>query len=90
MGALHLTFLEFPRVQYFRGFTPDDSNRVKELNYSLTEGNVSGIESIVGQPYRFRWTLELSGVPYPDGIPFPCPPPLVYYGHREETEPSPT
>jgi type II secretion system (T2SS) protein E len=67
-GLLRLTYLESPPYQHFQGFTPDADNQVKEVSYSLTEGDVTGIESIVGWPYKYRWTLELTAAPWPDTV----------------------
>lgn len=83
-GVLDLTYLESPPVQLYRGFTPDDANRAKQLTYTLTEGAVEGIESIVARPFRYLWTLELSGSPYPEGLKFPYSIPQVFHGHFSE------
>lgn len=83
-GILDLTYLESPPYQFFRGFVPDDRNRRKELGYTLTEGEVEGIESIVARPFKFLWTLELSASPYPEGLQFPYSVPQVFYGHYRE------
>jgi hypothetical protein len=87
-GRLRLTYLDSPPYQLFKGFTPDDSNRIKELASVLTEGEVSGVESIVVQPYRFLWTLELSDSPWPAGLALPHTIPRVFYGHRQPTRPA--
>jgi hypothetical protein len=86
-GRLRLTYLDSPPYQLFKGFTPE-SNRLKELDYALTEGEVSGVESIVAQPYRFLWTLELSDSPWPVGLELPHKIPRVFHGHRQPTRPS--
>jgi hypothetical protein len=83
-GRLRLTYLESPPYQRFRGYTPRDETRVRELNFVLTAGEVSGVESIVGQPYRFRWTLELAEPPWPPDLQLPYEVPRVFFGHREE------
>jgi hypothetical protein len=80
-GTLELTYLESPPYQYFKGFLPDHGNRGKELGYTLTEGEVEGIVSIVALPFKYAWTLELSASPYPDGLHFPYSVPLVFHGH---------
>jgi hypothetical protein len=61
-GVLRLTYLSSP------GFEPIPGDRGRELGYTLTEGQVSGIESIVGFPYRYLWTLELSECPWPRSV----------------------
>jgi hypothetical protein len=83
-GQLRLTYLESPPYQRFRGFTPRDDTRERELGYVLTAGEVAGVEFIVGLPYRFRWTLELSEPPWPPVLPLPHEVPRVFYGYREQ------
>ena len=85
-GVLNLTYLESPPHQFFKGFIPDDSNLSKELGYTLIEGEVEGVESIVARPFKFLWTLKLSTSPYPDGLQFPYSVPQVFYGHYRETQ----
>jgi len=82
-GRIRLTYLESPPFQRFRGYTPPDDQRVRELDYALTAGEVSGVESIVGRPYRFGWVLELSEPPWPPELSLPYEVPRVFYGHRE-------
>jgi hypothetical protein len=80
-GVLTLTYLESPPYQHFKGFSPDDGDRAKELDYTLTEGEVEGIESVVARTFTYLWTLELSGSPYPEGLQYPHDVPRVFYGH---------
>ncbi len=86
-GRLRLTYLESPPYQQFRGYTPPDDNHVRELGFVLTAGEVAGVESVVAQPYRFRWTLELSEPPWPSALKLPYEVPRVFYGHREAGKP---
>src|SRR5262245_19747686 len=37
-GRLRLTYLESPPYQLFRGYTPLDDHRVRELGFQLTAG----------------------------------------------------
>jgi hypothetical protein len=83
-GRLRLTYLQSPPYQRFGGYTPPDDRRVRELDFVLTAGEVSGVEGIVAQPYRFRWTLELSEPPWPPELQLPYEVPRVFFGHREE------
>jgi hypothetical protein len=83
-GQLRLTYLESPPLLRFRGYTPQDDNRVRELGFKLTAGEVTGVESIVGRPYRFRWTLELSETPWPLDLQLPYEVPRVFFGHEEQ------
>ena len=69
-----------PRYSRF----PSDDQRARDLGYTLTAGEVSGVESIVAQPYRFGWTLELSEPPWPAPLQLPYEVPRVFYGHREQ------
>jgi hypothetical protein len=88
-GILHLSYSESPPYQRFQGFLPDDNNREKELDFTLTEGDVEGIESVIARPFKYRWTLELSASPYPEGLRFPYSIPRVFYGHyRGPQEPT--
>ncbi len=83
-GVLELDYLESPAYQRFKGFVPDESNRHKELGYRLIEGEVEGVENIIARRFRYLWTLELSGSPYPEGLVFPYRVPTVYRGHYRE------
>ncbi|HQR41877.1 MAG TPA: hypothetical protein PLX97_04315 [Gemmatales bacterium] len=83
-GRLRLTYLESAAYQLSRGYTPPDDNRVRELGFILTAGEVSGVENVVGLPYRFGWTLELSESPWPSELQLPYEVPRVFYGHREQ------
>lgn len=80
-GVLELTYLESPPYQHFKGFAPEDGNRTKELGYTLTEGEVEGIQSVIARPFKYLWTLELSGSPYPEGLQFPYDAPRIFHGH---------
>jgi hypothetical protein len=83
-GRLRLTYRDSPAYQRFRGYTPPDGQRVRELDFVLTAGEVSGMESIVARPYRFRWTLELSEPPWPPELQLPHEVPRMFYGHRDQ------
>jgi hypothetical protein len=82
-GRLRLTYLETPGEAYVPGFKPDILNQVVELGYRLCEGEVSGIDNLIGSPYKFLWTLELSDPPWPTRLRFPYEVPRVFYGHRQ-------
>lgn len=83
-GRLRLTYLESPGYQRFQGFSSAEDSRVRELRYSLTEGDVTGTESIIAQPYKFLWTLELSEAPWPSILQLPYEVPRVFYGYRQQ------
>jgi hypothetical protein len=61
---------------------------VKSVNYTLREGDVEGIQSVVAQPYRYQWAVEFSDSVYPDGLELPYGVPLVFQGHSTTTKPS--
>jgi hypothetical protein len=82
-GRLRLTYLESPPHQRFQGYTPPGDKCERELDFVLTAGEVSGVENVIAQPYRFGWTLELSEPPWPPELPLPHELPRVFYGHRE-------
>jgi hypothetical protein len=88
-GRLSLTYLESPGHShlFFKGFTPDPHQNVRDLSYKLTEGVVSGGEDIVAMPFQFRWTLELSEPPWPSSLKLPYEAPRVFYGHRQSDKP---
>jgi hypothetical protein len=88
-GRLSLTYLESPGHShlFFKGFTPDPHQNVRDLSYKLTEGVVSGVEDIVAMPFQFRWTLELSEPPWPSSLKLPYEAPRVFYGHRQSDKP---
>ena len=62
-GRLRLTYSAPARGRLAGVFVLSDGNRVKELNYTITEGRVAGVEDIVPNPYEFDRTLELSEPP---------------------------
>ena len=85
-GRLRLTYLDSPPYQFFRGYTPPNDGRVRELAYTLTAGEVTGVEDLLGHPYRFRWALELSEPPWPRDLRLPYEVPRLFFGHREEVD----
>ena len=82
-GRLRLSYLPSPAFQAFRGYTPAGDEPSRVLDFVLTAGEVSGVESISGQPYRFLWTLELSEPPWPPELRLPYKVPRVFYGYPE-------
>ena len=63
--------------------TPTEDKQCRVLDFTLTAGEVSGVESISGWPYRFRWMLEMSEPPWPPELRLPYKVPRVFYGHPE-------
>ncbi len=86
-GRLRLTYSDSPPRGHFEGYNPPDDKRVREIDFVLTQGEVSGVESVVAQPYRFGWSLELSEPPWPSELQLPYEVPRVFYGHREQVNP---
>jgi hypothetical protein len=83
-GRLRLTYAAPTRGRLAAGFALTESNRVKELSFTLTAGRVAGVEDIVSNPYEFDHTLELSAPPWPDGLALPYEVPRVFYGRADE------
>lgn len=83
-GKIRLTYEQSPPCGRFHAYAPEEQNRVRELAYTLTYAEVSGVESIVARPYLFLWTLELSEQPWPPELRLPHEVPRVFYGHRQE------
>ena len=81
---LRLNYLESPASGRFQGYSPDESNQLKEINYKLSPEIVTGVESIVAREFKFNWTLTLEQSPFPEDLNFPYDIPLIYYGHEEE------
>lgn len=79
-GRLRFTHSAPRRGRLAAGFALTDDNRVKELGYALTAERVDGVENIMGRPYEFDHTLELSEPPWPDGLDLPYEVPRVFFG----------
>lgn len=78
---LVVSYLESPKFQLSQPFSPTDGNRRVELVCRLTKGDFEFVESIVRQPRRFQYQLDLDRSPFPEGLNFPHEVPLTYYGH---------
>ena len=76
-------YLVSPPHQLFKGFRPDDGNRRKALRAVLTAGEFTFSESMTSHSSLFRWRLDLSGSPYPEGLSFPYSVPTTFYGHGQ-------
>jgi hypothetical protein len=90
-GTLRLTYLESPSDGLrFLGFSPE-GEAVSELRYTLTPGQVSGEDDIVGHRYTYLWAMELSEPPWPPGLQLPHELPRKFFGHlvqfSQEAEP---
>jgi hypothetical protein len=83
---LEFEYLESPGVQRFQGFRPDDTNHRKIVRLTLTKEENEFDEDVTGQRHRFRWRLDLSASPYPEGLNFPYSVPTTFYGYAERSE----
>ncbi len=81
-GVLRLHYLESPAFGHrFTGYTPGPDS-IRELQYTLTPGDVAGSDDIVARPFRFLWTLKLSEQPWPLEVQLPYEVPRIFYGHE--------
>lgn len=86
-GLLWLSYRDSPgNGLRFEGFTPTEDDRVRELGLTLTPGYVAGHENILGRPFAFGWTMELSEPPWPASLNLPRTPPRIFYGHRRNED----
>lgn len=76
-----IEYLESPPHQRFSGFRPDWANHRKTLRATLTSGQFTFTEAMTNHSRQFRWQLELSDSPYPDGLTFPSSIPTNFFGH---------
>ncbi len=79
-GRLKLIYLAPERGRLAAAFILGDGNRVKMIDYVLTEGRVTGVQDVVPHPYEFDRTLELSESPWPSGLDLPHEAPREFYG----------
>ncbi|MCY7344668.1 MAG: hypothetical protein LH614_00455 [Pyrinomonadaceae bacterium] len=85
-NTLTIKYLNSPPLlegSYFKGFTPSQSNEIKEINFQLEEEIFTGTKNITGAEFKYFWNLKLSDSPFPDELKFPYEVPLTFYGHRE-------
>ncbi len=85
-ARLRLSYLPSSAYQAFRGYIPAEDKPHRVLDFLLTSGEVSGIESITAALYRFLWTRELSEPPWPPELPLPYKVPHVFYGHPDRVK----
>lgn len=86
--VLQITYREPVKSRLQPDYVLPENERMKQLIFRLTEGEVTGVESIVGHPYRFLWTLELSADPWPNSLDVPRDRPTTFYGYREIQNPA--
>ena len=79
-GRLRLTYSAPTGGRLAADFVLDDSNRVKEISFTLTAGKVTGVENVVPNPYEYDQTLELSDSPWPDDLKLPFGAPRTFFG----------
>jgi hypothetical protein len=83
-GRIRFEYMETPQLQRRPTFQPTEANRLKEIDFTLTEPETVFREDVTGFVFRFSWILEFAEPPYPDGLSFPYPVPKVFYGYREQ------
>ena len=83
-GRIRFEYMETPQLQRRPTFQPTEANRLKEIDFTLTEPETVFREDVTGFVFRFSWILEFAEPPYPDGLSFPSPVPKVFYGYREQ------
>jgi hypothetical protein len=83
-GRIRFEYLPTPQLQRRPPFEPTEANRVKEIGFTLSEGERVCREDVTGFIWRLSWTLEFAEPPYPDGLTFPYSVPTVFYGYREK------
>jgi hypothetical protein len=64
-NELTLTYQASPGDRVVKPFTPNEGGKSKAIQYSLKEGEITGVTANVG-PFKFYWTLSLSKSPSPD------------------------
>ena len=65
-------------------FVPTESTGSEVVVFSLTEGRRVFREDVTGFVFRFSWTLEFAGPPYPEGLTYSYTVPTVFYDYREK------
>ena len=81
-----LTYLASPAVGFFNGFTPEEDNCKKKIEFTLAKQNDVFSHQITGKKFTYKWKLKLNISPFPDEIQFPYEMPLELYGHRQDLE----
>jgi len=66
-NELTLIYQASPTDRVLKPFTPNESGRFKAIQYSLKEGEITGVTANTG-PYKFYWTLCLEKSPFPEEV----------------------
>ncbi|MGI8494124.1 MAG: hypothetical protein ACR2L1_02265 [Pyrinomonadaceae bacterium] len=85
-NTLKIIYLGSPALAdglYFKGFSPSQNKKNKEIRFLLEEEIFTGTTSITGAEFKYFWNLKLSDSLFPDELNFPYEIPLTYYGHQE-------
>lgn len=91
VDRLTIIYLPTPEEGSRPAFKPKRGHGSKLLSYRLKQGEVTGAAPNSG-PFKFHWTLQLGGSPFPDELSLPdltrfgytkTSPPTEYYGHNE-------
>jgi len=83
-SVLRLKYLSSPAYAAFPGFAPSPDSAEKATPFTLVRGKYHGVESVVAQPYSYRWLLTLGDSPWPAGMTFPYEVPTSFYGFRHD------
>jgi hypothetical protein len=66
----------------WKPFTLNESGKSKAVQYSLKEGEITGVTANLG-PFKFYWTLSLEKSPFPDEVKLGVvEQPRQFYGHN--------
>ena len=66
----------------WKPFTLNESGKSKAVQYSLKEGEITGVTANLG-PFKFYWTLSLEKSPFPDEVDLGVvEQPRQFYGHN--------
>jgi hypothetical protein len=81
-NELTLIYQPSPGDRVVKPFIPSESGMSKAIQYSLKEGEITGVTANVG-PFKFYWTLTLDNSPFPDEVMLGVVhQPREYYGHN--------
>jgi hypothetical protein len=81
-NELTLIYQDSPGDRFVKSFTPSESGKSKAVQYSLKEGEITGVAANSG-PFKYYWTLSLDKSPFPDeAILGHVRPRHEYYGHH--------
>jgi hypothetical protein len=81
-NELTLIYQDSPGDRVVKTFTPNETGKSKAIQYSLKEGEITGVTANIG-PFKYHWTLGLDKSPFPDAVMLgQVRPTREYYGHH--------